>query len=147
MSVAVFDYNAWVAKFPEFSCLGPGLAEGYFDTATLFLDNTDCSAVQEADKRLKYLGLITAHLAKLFLPEDQGGMGAAVGRISAATQGSVSVTLEFLQSQSQSSAFWNQTQYGALYWTAVGNFRSATYVPGPNPRLGVPGVPGWGRRW
>lgn len=139
MTVAVFDYSAWAKKFPEFNCVGPGLVEEYWETATLFLDNTDCSPVQDVDKRTRFLGLITGHLLKLFLPEDMGGMAGAVGRVSQATQGSVSVTLEFAQAKTQLQAFWNQTQYGALYWAATAYLRTAFYVPGPDPNLGVPG--------
>ena len=121
--VAVFDPTAWVLAYPEFAAVDPAVAGQYFALATLYLSNDATSAVADVGQRGTLLGLITAHLASLSTRE-------LVGRISNATEGSVSVQTE-MGVPSNSSAFWMQTRYGAMYWQATANLRTMRYVPGP----------------
>jgi hypothetical protein len=136
MSVAVFNYALWIATYPEFTSVTEPLASAQFDTATLFLDNSNCSVVQDVTRRLSLLNMITAHLVKLFVPVAGVAPSGLVGRVSSATEGSVSVSTEYIAAQSNSQAFWNQTPYGALFWAATVGLRSMRYVPGPRPFLG-----------
>ena len=124
----------------------------YFAEAGLYLDNTDASPVPYNPPsdvtRLMLLNMITAHIAFLRKP----GASPLVGRVSNATEGSVSVATDVGQ-QSASAQFWLQSPYGFSYWQATASYRTARYVPGPRARLnglngpygsvwGVGGYPG-----
>ncbi|MFT9016581.1 MAG: DUF4054 domain-containing protein [Acetobacter sp.] len=128
--VAVFDYAAWSALYPALAqSVGAGQAQGYYDLACLYLDNTPTSLVRDLDRRAALLGLLVAHLASLGLPQEQGGAGGLVGRVAQATRGSVSVRTEFA-TLSERAAWFGQTQYGASFWAATRGLRQARYVPG-----------------
>ena len=126
MTVAVFNYGAWVARYPEFAAkVTQPLAEAYFGEATLYLDNTDASIVP-ADAvtyqpRLSLLNMLVAHIAALNAPNN--GREGLVGRISSATQGSVSVSTDN-GAQPGTAAWFQQTQYGASYWQATARYRT-----------------------
>ncbi len=45
------------------------------------------------------------------------------GRIASATEGSVSVSYEALQVNSEVGAWWNQTKCGALFWMMTKRYR------------------------
>lgn len=141
MAVAVFNYAVWAARFPELAAtVDQATATAYFAEATFLLDNTDCSIVQDVGQRLVLLNLITAHIAYLASPARAG----AVGRISDATQGSVSTSLDY-GDVSKSEAYWVQSPYGAQYWAMTVRYRTMQYRPGPRPFLGVPRGFGWPR--
>lgn len=128
--VYAFDYVAWSLRYPELAGnVSQGQASVYFDQATDILNNTPRSLVRDVAKRGRLLGLLVAHIATLFLPSSQGGNGGVVGRTSDATRGSVSISLD-MGDQEARAAWFNQTQYGALFWTATTFLRQARYVPG-----------------
>lgn len=140
MTVVVFDPAAFIVRFPEFATVNASYLQALFDDgAALLLDNTDCSPIQDVNKRARLLNLIVAHLCKLAPPAAGPGVGGQdmVGRITNATQGSVSVAAEML-TQSASAAYWNQTQYGALYWAGTAFARTMRHVAAPRRNLGVP---------
>jgi hypothetical protein len=137
MPSAVFDYYAWITRYPEFGdSVPPGLAAAYFDEATAYLDNTDCSPVADLTKRLRLLNMITAHIAALNGP----GSSPLVGRISNASEGSVSVSAD-LTGTPAAAAWWMQTKYGAAFWEATKGLRTFRYFPGRQPIFDVPGRP------
>lgn len=147
MAVAVFNYATWSARYPELAAtVGVDLATAYFGEAGLLLNNTDTSLVCDVNVRLTLLNMITAHIAALNRPSTLGGTDPQtdlVGRISNATEGSVSVATDYGQ-VSASSAYWLQTKYGAQYWQATAKYRTAHYRPGRRRNLGVPGFRGAG---
>jgi hypothetical protein len=107
------------------------MAQTYFDEAALYCDNTPCSIVQDLNERTFLLNMVTAHIAALNAPLNGQPSSPLVGRISGATQGSVSVQTDF---QVPGSAAWfAQTKYGAAYWQATTKYRSMLYVRGPVP--------------
>lgn len=78
--------------------------------ATLYLDNTDASLIADLKEREQLLFLLVAHLCAL-RGEDNG----LVGRITSASEGSVSVSVD--SSGSNDASWWYlQTPYGADYW-------------------------------
>jgi hypothetical protein len=139
MTVAVFSYAGWAARYPELVTATPEpLAVELFAEAALYLDNTDGSPVL-ADAvtyqpRLLLLGMLVAHLAALRSP-DRAGM---VGRIASAGQGSVNVSAA-MDGQTPNAAWYQQTQYGANYWTATARYRTARFI---QPAASVT-VPPW----
>ena len=128
--VVTFDYTAWAAHYPALATsVDATRAQACFDEATLYLSNTPGSPVRDTTRRALLLGMLVAHLALLDLPESQGGAGGMVGRLRAATRGSVSVTTEF-GTLAERAAWFSQTQPGASFWAATRGLRRARYVPG-----------------
>lgn len=133
MGVAVFNYAAWSARYPELT--GPNgvqesLADALFDEAGIYLDNTDGSPVCDVPTRLKLLGMIVAHLAYLEGWTSAGkNPSGFVGRISEASEGSVRVKTADITA-SGTEQWWVQTPYGFSYWSATAQYRTMMYVPG-----------------
>lgn len=157
-----FDYAAWLARYPEFSKVDQGYATLCFNEATLYCANV-LKIVCQASTLSALLNMLTAHIVKLYAPQVNGqpdtiDPGAApnpgtVGRISNATEGSVSVTLE-MPDQPAAAAWYLQTAYGASFWAATAVYRTARYVPGPAMRSAFGGLSGpyatpwvWPGRW
>lgn len=133
MGVAVFDYDEWSQRYPALAAnVDQDLASFYFiEGGLLYLDNTDASVVQDVPTRTLLLYLLTAHIATLNLPVSAGGNGAGgVGRTSSASRGSVSVSFD-MGPTTASSAWFMQTQYGAMFWQAMLPYRTARYVNVP----------------
>lgn len=142
MAAVVFDYDQWAARYPEFggdSChpryVSRALAQAYFNEATLYLDNTDCSPVTDdrpGGQRALLLNMIVAHIAALNAPIGGKASSPLVGRINSATEGSVSVQAQ-MDVPAGSAQWYAQTKYGIAYWTATAQFRTFRYAPG-SPR-------------
>lgn len=133
MASVAFDFGTFTARYPEFSTLDPGLAGLYFSEATLYLNNSDCSVVTDLGQRTLLLYMVTAHIAALNRPADASGANASsplVGRIASASEGTVSVSVDFPTDGGDAQAWWNQTKYGAAYWRATSQFRRMRYIPG-----------------
>ena len=135
MAIAVFNYGAWSTLYPDLAAkVNQAQAQAYFDQAgALYIDNSDCSDIVDVGVRLQLLNLAVAHIATINLPASAGGTGI-VGRISSATEGSVSVSSEM--KVPGTAAWWVQTQAGASLWQALSAYRTAHYVPGPVPQFG-----------
>lgn len=134
MGVAVtFDYDDWISRFPELSSVSETLAGEYFDEAGLFLRNDGGGVIQTTSIQRRLLYLLTAHLAYLYSISDTSN-GGLVGRISSASEGSVSVSTEM--PTTASNAWYLQSKYGAEYWYAVKAFRLGPIYRRPvRPRL------------
>jgi hypothetical protein len=135
VTVAVFDYATWALRYPTLATtVTAPLADLYFAEAGLWCDNTDCSPVP-ADPvtyqpRLMLLGMLVAHIATLNGAGQPGGQASGlVGRVSSATQGSVSVSAEF--KAGDGAAWYIQTPYGAQFWAATAAYRTFQFVPAP----------------
>jgi Protein of unknown function (DUF4054) len=160
-NVVVFDYATWMARHPEFAAVTQPRAQWFFDQATLLCDNTACSPAPY-DSRMTppgprdlYLDLLTCHIASLnggltacgTLPAGSGA--GLVGRITSASEGSVSVSVSDLGTGDGPNAAWYyQTPYGAAYWTATAQYRTWKYFLGPQPfpEVYIPygrAMPGW----
>lgn len=139
MTIVSFDYAAFVTRYPEFSTLDAGLAAAYFAEAGIYLDNTDCSPVQDVTVRALLLNMLVAHIATINAPVAAGGSGSSlVGRISSASEGTVSVATEYSSDTSNVTAWLNQTKYGAAYVAATARFRRFFYAPGRSHAAGLP---------
>ena len=130
MSVVVFDIDTFRAMFPEFSNVSDALLPYLFDQATDYLDNSNYSQVTDVTKRERLLYLLMAHLAYLRYGDNKGnGASGLVGRISSATEGSVSVSTD-LGSVEFRNAWYTQSQYGMEFWQATKIYRMAKFYPG-----------------
>ena len=138
----IFNYETWVALFPEFAPVSPTQGAAYFMRATNTFAANSCSNPAFGDNRLEYLiYLATSHVAYLSCPKDANGNPAAtgtqasqlVGRISSASEGSVSVSVEYQvgSDMDQLSAYLDSTKYGAEYYAAISDYRTAVYLANP----------------
>jgi Protein of unknown function (DUF4054) len=127
----VFEYQTWALRYPELAgFVSPVLAQMYFDEATLLLDNTPCSPVQNLGQRAIILGMLTAHVAALNGAINGQPSSTLVGRINSATEGSVSVGTELITPMS--AAYFSQTKYGLAAWQSMAAYRTFRYVPRPH---------------
>lgn len=129
-AIAVLDPAAFQAKYPAFSTLTQEQVTALFEVAVIFLRNDGTSPVRVVATQTNLLYMLTAHLAQLQYGADGKGSAGLVGRISSASEGSVSVGTEF--TGPPNAAWYNQTQYGATFWQATVAYRMvAGYRPGP----------------
>lgn len=131
MGVVVFSASDFREQYPEFASnagFSDAMLGGCFARSTLLLDNTDASPVPEVETRTMLLYLLTAHAAALW----QRGSGN-VGRVASAGEGSVSASFEM--AGPINAAWYNQTQYGAMYWQATLTLRSGRYVAASCPSV------------
>ncbi len=124
----VFSAAEFQAAYPQFQTLSSTILTGNFNLACQLLDNTAASVVQDAPTRQYYLYLLTAHITALLNGVNGQAPSGIVGRVSSATQGSVSVQAEWAASMGNAEAFFVQTQFGAIFWQATATYRTARYV-------------------
>lgn len=143
MAIVTFDPAAFKIAYPEFAAVTDARLDEMFNIGQFtLLDNTDNSPVMDINFRTYLFNLIVAHLLLLFggaptVRPDGTFDNTPPGRISSATEGTVSVSSEYnLGGASASSAFWTQTKYGALFWTATVRFRSFKYMPNGGSGIG-----------
>lgn len=147
--VVLFDPAAFIVAYPMFAAVAPGVLQGYFVLATMIVNNTCKSVVSNATFREYLLNLLVAHIAQLMPLAGSGNQagtgGGVVGRVSSATEGTVSISAEYAAQISQSMAWFIQTQFGALFWQLTSPYRSFRYVAPPYC-CGGPGGAYAGRR-
>lgn len=131
MAVATFSSNAFIARYPEFTPVSTAVLSGCFDDAGLYLDNSDASPVQDISKRTRLLWMLTAHIAVLGGCFSADGRVQPVGRMSQASEGSVSASFEYTTALPGTGAWFQQTQYGASFWQATVSLRGMRYIPNP----------------
>lgn len=128
--VVTFDFAGWQALFPQFSTL----TETQVVTLVLPLAEQYCrndggGPVSTAATQTNLLNLMVAHICALLFGVNGQPPSPLVGRISNATEGSVSVAVDF--PQTPNSVWYNQTQFGAMFWAATAIYRTMRYMPGP----------------
>lgn len=129
--IVVFDPTEFKAAYPAFATVADGLLEGDFAVAEMFLNNSCCSVVRDANRRQLLLYMVTAHVAYLLQGENGKPPSGIVGRINQATEGSVSVGAAYVNDMSMTEAYFSQSPYGVMFWTATANYRSFHYVAPP----------------
>ena len=151
MGVYVPDYPTWAASYPQFAAtVTSGTFPTYFTLAQLYCANTDCAIVPydltvspPVTTRGTILDLLTAHIAQLLVGSTLTPASGIVGRISNATQGSTSVAADM--PTEPTAAWFMQTQWGALAYQAMAQFRTAQYRASPGRFWQPPSYFGGGR--
>lgn len=135
MSVVIFDVAKFRTLYPLIKLSDVEL-EYCFAKAELLLNNSKRNLICDLKKREILLYILTAHFATL---QDRINNGNdAVGRVSSASEGSVSVSLDYPQGNGSAFKAWlDQTQYGAEYWVMTAQYRTMRYIPSPFPRVNV----------
>ena len=129
MAAVVFNPTAFKARYPEFNAVSDVRLSLFFDEATLYLSNQPNSIVQNEAKRAVLLNMLTAHIAFIGGALSSSGQTKPVGRVSNASEGSVSVALDY--AVPYTAAWFAQSQYGAAFWQATLSIRSFRYIPNP----------------
>lgn len=130
MAVAVFNSADFLARYPEFSAVSQTrLAALFGEAGLLYLNNTDCSPVQDITRRTTLLYMLTAHISYISGDLSADGQARPVGRVSQAAEGSVSATFEGVPPTPGTGAWFQQSQYGAAFWQATTNLRGFRYIP------------------
>jgi hypothetical protein len=134
MAIIAFDYTAWSTRYPELGAfVNQPLAQMYFNEATLYCDNTECSPIRDdsiGGVRSMLLNMVTAHIAGLNAVLNGQASSSLVGRISNAGEGSVNVSAQ-MDLPPGSAQWFNQTKYGAAFWAATAQYRTMRYIRGP----------------
>ena len=139
-----FVYATWAARYPEFEkTASEAQAQLFFNEATVYHANDGTGPVNNALLQSTYLNMLTAHIAQLAVGSSRSAPGAIVGRITNASEGSVSVQTEYSTDPSEQLAFFSQTPYGAAYWAATKGYRTMLYRANPARRVD----PWFVRRW
>ena len=131
MTIVTFDPAAFKARYPEFAAVADPTLAACFDEAGLYLSNTDNSPVQNLTRRATLLNMLTAHVAYIGGLLSADGMPRPVGRVSQASEGSVSAAFEGVPPTPGSGAWFQQSQYGAAFWQATSSLRGMRYIPCP----------------
>lgn len=141
--IVQFSFATFAARYPEFAAVNPATAQLWFNEAGLYNRNDGGGPVNDAAVQLMLMNMLTAHIGMMAGALNPIGNpeSAVVGRISSATEGSVSVQVDYDTSAKPGTQAWAiQTQYGAAWWQATLQFRSARYSPGWCAGVGA----GWG---
>ncbi|CAH5458670.1 TPA: DUF4054 domain-containing protein [Enterobacter roggenkampii] len=128
MGVVTLDVAEWKSKYPQYNALTDQQVEDLFYAATTYLENTPQSVIADEDKRKYFLYLLTAHLAYLFYVDanGNGGVTGMVGRLSSASEGSVSVG-SAMSNVPFNAEFFLQSPYGFTFWQATKIYRMGFY--------------------
>ena len=129
MAAVVFDPTAFKARYPEFAAVSDATLTACFMEAGLYLSNADNSPVQNLTRRATLFNMLTAHVAYLGGLLSADGMPRPVGRVSNASEGSVSAGFEYLTPGTH--AWFTQSQYGAAFWQATTSLRGFRYIARP----------------
>lgn len=136
MGVSVtFDFATWQELFPQFSDLTQTQVVNFaLPLAQQYCRNDGGGPVNDAVSQASLLNLMVAHVCQLLFGANGQPPSQLVGRISGASEGSVSVSTADFPS-SPSSAWYNMTSFGAMFWAATAPYRTATYYAPARRRL------------
>ncbi|MEY1236109.1 DUF4054 domain-containing protein [Providencia manganoxydans] len=134
IGIVELDPNRFKEAYPQFNMLNDTQLQMLFVKACSLLNNTKCSYVKDLAEREMLLFLLMAHMAMIQGQINEGN--SAVGRASSASEGSVSVSLDYGPT-TNAEKWYTQTPYGAEYWQMTSKYRSFLYT------LGVMPMPVW----
>jgi hypothetical protein len=117
------------ARYPEFVTLSDATVGVCFLEASLYCTALDTSPITDQTNRTLILNMLAAHVAMLNFGSNGNSPSDLVGRISNASEGSVSVATDMGSSPAAGLKAWYlQTKYGAAYWQATLQYRGARWV-------------------
>lgn len=118
MAIVKFDYELFRGQFPHIKLGTMAEVAGLWELAQAFVGNDKTSKIPyDPDNgvytRRTVLYLALAHLIQM---RGLGANAGLAGRVTSASEGSVSVSVEPFQANSLNAQWWSQTNEGALYW-------------------------------
>lgn len=136
--IVTFNFDQFALEYPEFAGVNPVRAQSMFNMAQLsLLDNYGGICIAE-NQLAELFNMLVAHLLTLFgKSAPSGANNTPPGRLSSATEGTVSANYELnLPAGSAIAPWYNSTQYGAMFWVSTARFRSARYYAAGNSGVG-----------
>jgi hypothetical protein len=134
-----WNYDLFSSQFPEFSTkITAPQAYMYWMMAAKFQRNDGGSPITNDDEQALMLNLLTAHIATLIAPDENGEARGVVGRLTSFSEGSASGSVEF--PNAPDAAWYLQTTYGAMWWEMTAGQRTMFYRSAPRRRFNV-GIP------
>lgn len=131
-NVFVFDPDAFKLAYPQFaSFTNEQLISFFEEVENTVLDNTETSCISLANRK-KWFYLLVAHNAELQNRINSGNTGL-VGRISSATEGSVSISTDYNMGSGAMEQWLKQTPYGAKFYAYTAPWRKAIWVSAEQP--------------
>lgn len=131
---AVWNPGIFLARYPEFTAAynaNQAKFASYFIEAGLYLSNCPTSPVQDVNRRLLLLNMLVAHISFINGDLSADGQTRPVGRVSDASEGSVSAAFDFTPATPGTGPWFNQSQYGAAFWQATTSLRGFKYSARP----------------
>lgn len=125
--IVAFDYTMWSTRYPEFAAtVSQPQAQLCFNEAGLYLANDGSGPVNNSAEQSILLNMLTAHIAQNSYGSSLQVNSSIVGRISDATEGTVSVSTDN-EYEPGSPQWYQQTKYGSSFWAATVKYRSMLY--------------------
>lgn len=146
-NVFVFDPAAFKLAYPQFAKFTDEQLNFFFKSVeNRIVDNTESSCFSLDDREIWFY-LLVAHKAELQNRINDGNSGL-VGRISSATEGSVSISTDYSMGSGALEQWLKQTPYGAEFYAMTAPYRKVLWVaataPMPVKRTKWPYPFGWG---
>lgn len=131
MAKVCLDLAEFHHQYPEveLKSIAPGVIDASWQVAVSIVGDDDSNSFAPFNpkkneyERQTLLYLALAHLLKLRLNTISGANSGLTGRITSASEGSVSVTVEAFKADSLTAQWWSQTEEGALYWLLTAKYR------------------------
>lgn len=123
----VFSLSSFLGRYPEFTAVNaanPARLPALFQEAQLYINNPRINPTIVP----ALLNMLTAHISFINGDLSADGQVRPVGRMSQASQGSVSASFEGVPPTPGSGAWFMQSQYGAAFWQATSSIRTFRYV-------------------
>lgn len=140
--IATWNPTLFLTRYPEFANANVAQLGAIFaGDAGLYLNNTDCSPVQDIPTRTSLLNMLTAHLGQLGGLLTASGTPPPVGQVLSAAEGSVSASFANVAPAGGTQAWYAQTPYGLQFWNATLNLRGMRYIPSQRPPVTGAGWP------
>jgi len=142
--IVQFSYDAWVARYPEFANVTQPTAQQYFAEASVYHRNDGGGPVNDPTVQSVLLNMMTAHIAARYSAPAGSAQpsGGLVGRLTGATEGSVSASTQ--NDYPPGTVQWfQQTKYGSDYWLATAPYRTMRYLPRPRYGVNAPAGGAW----
>lgn len=131
-NVYVFDPVDFKAVYaPTFDKYTDAQLNWFFESIEGLLDNSESSCISLKNRKRWYY-LLVAHKALLQDRINSGNSGL-VGRISSATEGSVSISSEYPSGSGALEQWLKQTPYGAEFYAITLPWRSVLWFSSTRP--------------
>lgn len=140
MGVAVnFTYTQWISIFPGFTSTvtSEAFSALVYPMAQEYCVNDGSGPVSSSEIQTQLLGLMCSHIAQLLYGSSAQAARdpGLVGRITDASEGSVSAKVEMPAPTNVTQAWLQQTQYGTMFWAATAPYRTMHFMPGRRRRF------------
>ena len=123
----VFNPTQFKLDYPEFASIADAKLTNLFNYNAKSFYQWAIQRYSDENEQYYWACLVLAHILTTIYGVD--GTGASlVGRISSANEGDVSTSIEFNTKVTRTSAWWNQTKYGALCWAIIQQQGWSTWV-------------------